>query len=243
MLDELEESQVITNQAVIGFWPAAQTKNNLIQVFKDEQKKEVQVNLSFPRQQRYQGKERPNLSLSDFIAPDNSDVKDYIGAFAVTAGIGVEEACKKYEEKNDDYSSIMLKALADRLAESLAEYIHEKVRKELWGYSKNENLQTQELIKEKYIGIRPAPGYPACPDHSEKVKLFSLLEAEKNTDISLTENFAMLPAASISGWYFSHPESKYFGLGKISLEQIERISVDRDEEIHLTKKYLSTNLE
>ena len=124
-----------------------------------------------------------------------------------------------------------------------AEYIHEKVRKELWGYSKNENLQTQELIKEKYIGIRPAPGYPACPDHSEKVKLFSLLQAEKNTGISLTENFAMLPAASISGWYFSHPESKYFGLGKISLEQIERISVDRDEEIHLTKKYLSTNLE
>ena len=243
MLDELEESQVITNQAVIGFWPAAQTKNNLIQVFKDEQRKEVQVNLSFPRQQRYQGKERPNLSLSDFIAPDNSGVRDYIGAFAVTAGIGVEEACKKYEEKNDDYSSIMLKALADRLTESLAEYIHEKVRKELWGYSKNENLQTQELIKEKYIGIRPAPGYPACPDHSEKVKLFSLLEAEKNTDISLTENFAMLPAASISGWYFSHPESKYFGLGKISLAQIERISIDRHEEIHLTKKYLSTNLE
>ena len=137
----------------------------------------------------------------------------------------------------------MLKALADRLAESLAEYIHEKVRKELWGYSKNENLLTQELIKEKYIGIRPAPGYPACPDHSEKVKLFSLLEAEKNTDISLTENFAMLPAASISGWYFSHPESKYFGLGKISLEQIERISIDRHEKIHLTKKYLSTNLE
>ena len=137
----------------------------------------------------------------------------------------------------------MLKALADRLTESLAEYIHEKVRKELWGYSKNENLQTQELIKEKYIGIRPAPGYPACPDHSEKVKLFSLLEAEKNTDISLTENFAMLPAASISGWYFSHPESKYFGLGKISLAQIERISIDRHEEIHLTKKYLSTNLE
>ena len=113
----------------------------------------------------------------------------------------------------------------------------------MWGYSKNENLLTQELIKEKYIGIRPAPGYPACPDHSEKVKLFSLLEAEKNTGISLTENFAMFPAASISGWYFSHPESKYFGLGKISLEQIERISIDRDEEIHLTKKYLSTNLE
>ena len=243
MLDQLEKSQVITNQAVIGFWPASQTKNNQIQVFKDEQRKEVEVNLSFPRQQGYQGKERPNLSLSDFITPHSSDVKDYIGAFAVTAGIGVEEACNKYEKNNDDYSSIMLKALADRLAESLAEYIHEKVRKELWGYSKNENLQTQELIKEKYIGIRPAPGYPACPDHSEKVKLFSLLEVEKNTGISLTENFAMLPAASISGWYFSHPESKYFGLGKISLQQIERISIDKDEEIHLTKKYLSTNLE
>ena len=137
----------------------------------------------------------------------------------------------------------MLKALADRLTESLAEYVHKKVRKELWGYSKNENLDNQELIKEKYIGIRPAPGYPACPDHSEKVKLFSLLKAEKNTGMSLTENFAMLPAASISGWYFSHPESKYFGLGKISLEQVERISIDRNEEISITRKYLSTNLE
>ena len=243
MLDDLEESQVIANKAVLGFWPAYQAENNLVKVFKNEKRTAVTTSLSFPRQQRYQGKERPNLSLSDFIAPGHLDVKDYIGAFAVTAGIGVAEACKKYEENNDDYSSIMLKALADRLTESLAEYVHKKVRKELWGYSKNENLDNQELIKEKYIGIRPAPGYPACPDHSEKIKLFSLLKAEKNTGMSLTENFAMLPAASISGWYFSHPESKYFGLGKISLEQVERISIDRNEEISITRKYLSTNLE
>ncbi len=137
----------------------------------------------------------------------------------------------------------MLKAIADRLAESLAEYVHEKVRKELWGYAKGEELSNQQLIKEKYIGIRPAPGYPACPDHSEKFKLFSLLDAENKANISLTENFAMLPAASVSGWYFSHTDSKYFGLGKITEEQIKSISKNRNEDINLIKKYYSTNLE
>ena len=148
-----------------------------------------------------------------------------------------------YENNNDDYSSILLKAIADRLAEALAEYVHEKVRKEYWGYSANEELNNKELIKEKYVGIRPAPGYPACPDHSEKVKLFSLLNAVKEVDISLTENFAMLPAASISGWYFSNVESKYFGLGKITEEQVKRISKNRDEDVKLIRKYYSTNLE
>ena len=243
MLDELERSKIIKNKSVIGFWPASQDKNNEVKVYKNEKRKEQITALNFPRQQRFQGKGNPNLSLSDFIAPEGIDTKDYIGAFAVTSGIGVEEACAEYESNNDDYSSIMLKAIADRLAESLAEYVHEKVRKEYWGYSKDEELTQEALIKEKYIGIRPAPGYPACPDHSEKVKLFSLLNAKEKANIYLTENFAMLPAASVSGWYFSNSESKYFGLGKITEGQIKNISSNREEDIKLTKKYYSTNLE
>ncbi|MEC7865719.1 MAG: methionine synthase, partial [Pseudomonadota bacterium] len=177
MLDELEKTKIITNKSVIGFWPASQDNNNQVKLYKDEKRKDVLVNLNFPRQQRFQGQGNPNLSLSDFIAPKKEGFRDYIGAFAVTSGIGVEKACSDYENNNDDYSSILLKAIADRLAESLAEYVHEKVRKEYWGYSANEELNNKELIKEKYVGIRPAPGYPACPDHSEKVKLFSLLNA------------------------------------------------------------------
>ena len=243
MLDELEKSKIIKNKSVIGFWPASQDKNNEVKVYKNEKRGEHITALNFPRQQRIQGKGNPNLSLSDFIAPEGTDTKDYIGAFAVTSGIGVAEACAEYENNNDDYSSIMLKAIADRLAESLAEYVHEKVRKDYWGYSKDEKLTQEALIKEKYIGIRPAPGYPACPDHSEKVKLFSLLNAKEKANIYLTENFAMLPAASISGWYFSNSESKYFGLGKITEGQIKNISSNREEDIKLTKKYYSTNLE
>ncbi|HIN73454.1 MAG TPA: methionine synthase, partial [Gammaproteobacteria bacterium] len=243
MLDELEKSKIIKNKSVIGFWPASQDKNNEVKVYKNEKRGEHITTLNFPRQQRIQGKGNPNLSLSDFIAPEGTDTKDYIGAFAVTSGIGVAEACAEYENNNDDYSSIMLKAIADRLAESLAEYVHEKVRKDYWGYSKDEKLTQEALIKEKYIGIRPAPGYPACPDHSEKVKLFSLLNAKEKANIYLTENFAMLPAASISGWYFSNSESKYFGLGKITEGQIKNISSNREEDIKLTKKYYSTNLE
>ena len=243
MLDELEKSKIIKNKSVIGFWPASQDKNNEVKVYKNEKRGEHITALNFPRQQRIQGKGNPNLSLSDFIAPEGTDTKDYIGAFAVTSGIGVAEACAEYENNNDDYSSIMLKAIADRLAESLAEYVHEKVRKDYWGYSKDEKLTQEALIKEKYIGIRPAPGYPACPDHSEKVTLFSLLNAKEKANIYLTENFAMLPAASISGWYFSNSESKYFGLGKITEDQIKNISSNREEDIKLTKKYYSTNLE
>ena len=243
MLDELEKSKIIKNKSVIGFWPASQDKNNEVKVYKNEKRGEHITALNFPRQQRIQGKGNPNLSLSDFIAPEGTDTKDYIGAFAVTSGIGVAEACAEYENNNDDYSSIMLKAIADRLAESLAEYVHEKVRKDYWGYSKDEKLTQEALIKEKYIGIRPAPGYPACPDHSEKVKLFSLLNAKEKANIYLTENFAMLPAASVSGWYFSNSESKYFGLGKITEGQIKNISSNREEDIKLTKKYYSTNLE
>ena len=156
---------------------------------------------------------------------------------------GSNEKCKEYESNNDDYSSIMLKAIADRLAEAMAELVHEKVRKEYWGYAKEENLSNEDLIKEKYTGIRPAPGYPACPDHSEKLKLFSLLDSDNLTKIKLTENFAMSPAASVSGWYFSHPESKYFGVGKIGMDQVERIAEQRSEELETTKKFLKPNLD
>jgi len=243
MLDELEKSNIISNQSVIGFWPASQEKNNQVKVFKDEKRKDLLTTLNFPRQQRFQGKGNPNLSLSDFIAPEEMKIKDYIGAFAVTSGLGVEEACTIFEKNNDDYSSIMLKAIADRLAESLAEHVHEKVRKEYWGYSREEELSNEQLIKEKYVGIRPAPGYPACPDHSEKIKLFSLLDAENKANISLTENFAMLPAASVSGWYFSHPDSSYFGVGKIGEDQLKSISEERKQSLSETKKYLKSNLE
>ena len=146
-------------------------------------------------------------------------------------------------KNNDDYSSIMLKAIADRLAEALAEYIHERVRKEFWGYAEDEQLSNEELIKEKYQGIRPAPGYPACPDHSEKAKLFSLLNSNNLVDINLTENFAMYPAASVSGWYFSHPESRYFGVGKIGQDQVEAIAKSREETVELTTKFLRPNLD
>ena len=241
MLKRLENENFFDLEAVIGFWPAFQENENEVCIL-DEFKKDEVAKLNFLRQQKPQGI-RPNLCLADFIKPGNFEKNDYIGAFAVSAGRNVEERCKEFEENNDDYSSIMLKAIADRLAEALAEYIHERVRKDFWGYSENENFTNEELIKEKYLGIRPAPGYPACPDHSEKVKLFKLLNEDKLVDISLTENFAMYPAASVSGWYFSHPDSKYFGVGKIGDDQVKFIAESRKEPIELTKKYLRPNLD
>jgi 5-methyltetrahydrofolate--homocysteine methyltransferase len=159
--------------------------------------------------------------LSDFVAPKSLGIDDYLGAFAVTAGIGLAEAVKKYEDDNDDYHAILIKALADRLAEALAEYMHLKVRREYWGYAADENLDGQELIGEKYRGIRPAPGYPACPDHYQKKIIFGLLKAAENTGVELTENYDMYPASSVCGWYFAHPEAQYFRLGKIDDIQLK----------------------
>lgn len=241
MLDELEKLDIIKTAAVVGFWPASQIDDNDI-IIKDEEGASVICKLNNLRQQRPQGT-RPNKCLSDFIAPEELGIDDYIGAFAVTTGLGVEEKCKEYEKNHDDYSSIMLKALADRLAEALAEYMHEKVRKELWGYDQEEKLSNEDLIKEKYNGIRPAPGYPACPDHSEKDKLFSLLDATYNTGIKLTESFAMQPAASVSGWYFANKESQYFGVGKIGLDQVNKIAKAREASVEETTKHLRPNLE
>ena len=159
--------------------------------------------------------------MSDFIAPKESDIIDYIGGFAVTSGLGIEKYIEAFENDHDDYNSIMLKALADRLAEALAEYLHERVRTSYWGYSKNERHSNEELIQEKYRGIRPAPGYPACPDHTEKIGLFNILKVKDNIGVDLTESLAMTPASSVSGWYFAHPNSKYFGVGKVNREQIK----------------------
>jgi 5-methyltetrahydrofolate--homocysteine methyltransferase len=241
MLDELEQKDIIKTSGVIGFWPANQINHNDIEIYEPHSNIVLET-LNNLRQQKPQGT-RPNACLSDFIIPKEQKKIDYLGGFAVTTGLGVEEKCKEFEKNNDDYSSIMLKALADRLAEALAEYMHEKVRILYWGYATEENLSNEELIKEKYQGIRPAPGYPACPDHSEKDKLFSLLQATKATGISLTESYAMFPAASVSGWYYAHPESKYFGVGKIGIDQVEKIAKSRGDTLDETKKHLRPNLD
>jgi 5-methyltetrahydrofolate--homocysteine methyltransferase len=224
MLDE----NWVQAQAVIGIFPANSVNSDDIEVYEDESRSEVKVVLRNLRQQNEKAPGQPNYCLTDFVAPKDvtgfenlSRLADYVGSFAVTAGIGIEKWVKKFEEAHDDYNAILLKALCDRLAEALAERMHERVRKEFWGYATEENLENEALVAEKYQGIRPAPGYPACPEHTEKRTLWQLLEVEKNTCIKLTESCAMYPAASVSGWYFSHPESKYFGLGQISKDQIE----------------------
>ena len=180
----------------------------------------------------------PNIALADYIAPKESGVKDYIGAFAVTTGIGIEKLLKEYEEQHDDYSSIMVKAIADRLAEAFAEHLHELVRKKYWAYSPEEEFSNEDLIKENYKGIRPAPGYPAQPDHTEKIILWQLLDAEKNTSIKLTESLAMYPASSVSGLYFSHPESRYFTVGKIGKDQILDYHKRKGMSIEETERWL-----
>lgn len=194
------------------------------------------------RQQGKKASNLPNLALADFLAPIDSGKVDYMGAFAVTAGIGIEKLVKKYQDDQDDYNAIMVKALADRLAEAFAELMHERVRREFWGYASHENLDNEELIKESYQGIRPAPGYPACPDHTEKKLLFDLLKPEENAGITLTESYAMYPAAAVSGWYFSHPEAKYFGLGKIARDQVEDYARRKNMTIEEVEKWLAPNL-
>ncbi len=217
MLDRFENTGEIKAKAVLGFWPANQVNRDDLEVTTDDG---TTVHLHHLRQQTQKPDGKPNLCLSDFVVPKESGITDYIGGFVVTAGIGVDKLAQSFEQKHDDYQSIMVKALADRLAEALAEYMHRKVRTELWGYATSEQLTHQELIKERYTGIRPAPGYPACPDHTEKATLFRLLDAEQQIGVSLTEHYAMWPTASVSGWYFSHPESKYFAIGKIQKDQV-----------------------
>jgi 5-methyltetrahydrofolate--homocysteine methyltransferase len=181
----------------------------------------------------------PNLALADFVAPADSGLTDWLGGFVVTTGIGLEERVAAYEAAHDDYSSIMIKALADRLAEAFAERLHERVRGELWGYAPEEKLDNQAIIKEQYQGIRPAPGYPACPDHTEKRTLFDLLDAERNAGVILTESYAMLPASAVSGFYFWHPQSQYFGVGKIERDQVEQYALRKGMELRVAERWLA----
>jgi 5-methyltetrahydrofolate--homocysteine methyltransferase len=222
MLDKLIAEKWLTAKGVIGFWPAAQTGDD-IEVYAETgtAKRKPVATLRHLRQQVDKPVERPDFCLSDFIAPKDSGVQDWIGGFAVTAGIGIDEHVARFEAGHDDYSSILLKALADRLAEAFAERLHERVRKEFWGYQPDEALDNDTLIAEGYRGIRPAPGYPACPEHTEKGTLFELLDATTHTTVQLTEGFAMYPTAAVSGWYFSHPDSQYFVVGRVGREQVE----------------------
>ncbi|MBZ0244941.1 MAG: methionine synthase [Cyclobacteriaceae bacterium] len=241
MLDEIIHNKSLQASGVIAFHPAAATEDDNVILYTDEKRDKELSRFHFLRQQNKKAANLPNFCLSDFIAPIDSGKKDYIGMFAVTGGIGLEHLLEKYKADLDDYSEIMAKAIADRLAEAFAELLHEKVRKEYWGYAVTESLSDEELIKEKYVGIRPAPGYPACPEHTEKGTLFGLLDAEK-IGMKLTESFAMYPAAAVSGFYFSHPDSKYFGLGKINKDQIEDYAKRKNMTVEETERWLSSNL-
>jgi len=241
LLDRIIAEKWLTAKAVFGLFPANAIGDD-IEVYGDESRSRVLTVFHTLRQQHEKGAERANRALADYIAPKSTGMIDYIGGFAVTAGIGLEELVKMFESAHDDYNSIMAKALADRLAEALAEMLHKKVRTEYWGYAPDEQTNNDDLIEEKYQGIRPAPGYPACPDHTEKRILFDLLEVEKHTGIFLTENFAMYPAASVSGLYFAHPEAVYFGLGKIGKDQVEDYARRKGMSVEEVERWLAPNL-
>ena len=237
MLKQLIAEKWLVANGVVGFWPANSVGDD-IEVYADESRANTIATLHTLRQQMTRERDRANLALADFVAPKDSGVDDYVGGFAVTAGIGEEDVARRFERANDDYSKIMVKALADRLAEAFAEALHEKVRRELWSYAPNEKLTNEQLIAEDYAGIRPAPGYPAQPDHTEKRVLFRLLGAEKATGIKLTESCAMWPAAAVSGLYFSHPESRYFGVGKIGRDQVQNYALRKGWTIEEAERWL-----
>ena len=235
MLDQMISEKWVSANAVFGFWPAQQNGDD-VKVFTDESRSETHAHFHGLRQQISKGTaSKPNYSISDFCAPAN----DYIGGFAVTAGLGEEAQSKRFEESGDDYNAILFKALCDRLAEAFAEHLHQRVRREFWGYAPDETASGDDLIAEKYAGIRPAPGYPAQPDHTEKATLFRLLDATAETDIELTQNFAMHPASSVSGLYFSHPDSVYFGVGKIEKDQVEDYARRKDMSLEDVERWLA----
>ena len=240
MLKRMIDEKLISAKAVLGFWPANQVDHDDIALY-DEQDQPI-AKLHHLRQQGIKPDNKPSQSLADYVAPSGSGKRDYVGGFICTAGIGAEELAKDYERKEDDYNSIMVKALADRLAEACAEWLHREVRTRYWAYVGDEKLENDDLIREKYQGIRPAPGYPACPDHTEKETLFSLLDPEKNCGVTLTESFAMFPTAAVSGWYFSHPEARYFAVGKITKDQVESYNERKGQELSITERWLSPNL-
>ncbi|HEX5961332.1 MAG TPA: methionine synthase [Rhodanobacteraceae bacterium] len=254
ILKQVIDGKWLRAKAVIGFWPAARIGDDLELTLPSpddilsplpsgEGRREEHIMLHHLRQQADKPAERPNLCLADFIAPKETGVADWIGGFAVTAGLGIEEHLERFRKDNDDYSAIILKALADRMAEALAEWMHREVRTKYWGYAPDEALDNDALIAEEYHGIRPAPGYPACPDHTEKASLFKLLDATNNADIELTEGFSMYPAAAVSGWYFSHPDSQYFVVGKLTKDQVEDYAQRKGWTLAEAERWLSANLD
>lgn len=240
MLNQLVSEKWFIAKGVLGIFEAQSTPEDDILVY--DSNANIIQKFSMLRQQNKKAEGQANYCLSDFIAPVDSGKKDFIGAFAVATGFGIEAHLEKFAASHDDYSSIMLKALADRLAEAFAEYLHAELRKHYWGYANDENLSNEELIKEKYKGIRPAPGYPACPDHTEKLKIWELLKVEENAGIKLTESLAMLPVSAVSGWYFAHPDSRYFGLGKIKEDQLANYAIRKGMDLEEMKRWLSPNL-
>ncbi|WP_442589073.1 methionine synthase [Pedobacter sp. AW31-3R] len=237
LLKRIVDGKLLTAKAVIGFWPANAVGDDILLEAEGQA-----ITIHTLRQQAEKVAGQPYYALSDFVAPKESGVQDYFGGFALTTGIGCDELVAEFEANHDDYNSIMAKALADRLAEAFAERMHELVRKEYWGYAQDEQLSNEDLIKEEYAGIRPAPGYPACPDHTEKETLFELLGAEKKIGLRLTESFAMYPTAAVSGFYFAHPQSRYFGLGKITKDQVEDYALRKEMSLEDTERWLSPNL-
>jgi len=243
MLEKILKENWFKAKAVYGLFPANTIANSDdIELYNNEERTEVLETLLTLRQQSKKGDGKPNMALSDFVAPKETGLKDYVGGFCVTTGFGVEEIADKYKEDLDDYNSIMVKALGDRFAEAFAECLHDKVRKEFWGYASDENLSNEDLIREEYQGIRPAPGYPACPDHTEKTTLWRLLNVEENIGVKLTDSLAMWPTASVSGLYFAHPKSRYFGLGKITKEQVHDFAIRRGISNQEAERWLAPNL-
>ena len=242
MLQKIHDEKITLPSAVIGFWPANSVGDD-VEIYQDEKRSIVKNKFFFLRQQiERKSSKRANLCLADFLAPKDRGFSDYIGGFVVTAGKGIDDQARVYEAKKDDYNSILVKSLGDRLAEGLAEKMHLDVRKKYWGYAKTEELKNEELIKEEYTGIRPAPGYPACPDHTEKETLFELLQIKKNLKVKLTESYAMIPMSSVSGFYFANPESSYFGIGKIDKDQVKDYSIRKGMTLETVEKWLGPNL-
>jgi 5-methyltetrahydrofolate--homocysteine methyltransferase len=239
-LARIISEKLLLAKGVYGIFTASSVGDD-IELYADASKSAVVTTIHTLRQQSVKPDGQANLALADYVAPKESGRTDHVGAFAVTAGIKLEELCSRFDRDHDDYNSIMAKALADRFAEAFAEFLHKRVRAE-WGYGRSEDLSNDDLIHEKYRGIRPAPGYPACPDHTEKRLLFDLLRVESNAGITLTESFAMLPAAAVSGWYFAHPDARYFAVGKIGRDQVEDYARRKGMEQETVERWLSPNL-
>jgi len=242
MLEKVVSERWLRARAVVGIWPAGSDGAEDIHLWSDTARTQQVATLHTLRQQLVKSDGRANFALADFVAPEDSGVSDFMGLFAVTTGIGLPERVAEFESVHDDYSSIMLKALADRLAEAFAEHMHERVRRDLWAYAPHEHLDNAAIIKEQYQGIRPAPGYPACPDHTEKATIFRLLEATERAGITLTESFAMLPASAVSGTYFWRPEAQYFGVGKVERDQVENYARRKKMAFDEAERWLAPNL-